>query len=347
MKKEIGKRLKQIRESKNLNQTQFGDSLGILYQHVSKYERGETVPTWENLIKLIELYGVNINWLLTGRGKMMLSSMGYAEIEDATSGNKVKDIEDSEIDEIVEELKKDKDLKIIKIEGRAKRYYSLYRKILRKDMDIDKIYDLVALRVITQDIEGCYQVLGIIHQLWPPLKGRIKDYIAQPKPNGYQSLHTSVFGPDGRITEFQIRTQQMHEEAEWGVAAHWSYKENGRQKKRTLAMSKDKMKWIKSLLEEQKKTITAKRYLNVLQLDFFKNRIFALTPKGDVIDLPEGATPIDFAYHIHTDVGHKCAGVKINSGVWCSVPDNDESGFETGLYPLNSSRWVNIYVIDL
>ena len=111
MKKEIGKRLKQIRESKNLNQTQFGDSLGILYQHVSKYERGETVPTWENLIKLIELYGVNINWLLTGRGKMMLSSMGYAEIEDATSGNKVKDIEDSEIDEIVEELKKDKELK--------------------------------------------------------------------------------------------------------------------------------------------------------------------------------------------------------------------------------------------
>ncbi len=212
---------------------------------------------------------------------------------------------------VKKELKEKSDVKLIKIEGRAKRYYSLYQKLLRKDMDIEKVYDLVALRIIVQGIDDCYQALGHIHQLWAPLKGRIKDYIAQPKPNGYQSLHTTVFGPEGRITEFQIRTQKMHEQAEWGIAAHWSYKDKA-YKKEAVQISKEKLKWIKELLEEQKKITTTKRYLNALKLDFFKNRIFVFTPKGDVIDLPEGAIPIDFAYHIHTDVGHKCVGAKIN-----------------------------------
>jgi len=218
---------------------------------------------------------------------------------------------------IKRELDKDKDVKIIKIEGRAKRYYSLYRKILRKDMDIDRIYDLVALRIIVKNVADCYHVLGIIHKLWKPMPGRIKDYIAQPKPNGYSSLHTSVFGPDGRLTEFQIRTQKMHDEAEWGIAAHWTYKEDGikgkfKNGKNGHKVRKDKLKWIKGLLEEQEKVTTTKRYLNALKLDFFKNRIFVFTPKGDVIDLPENAVSIDFAYHIHTEVGHHCTGAKIN-----------------------------------
>lgn len=213
---------------------------------------------------------------------------------------------------INKELKSDAHIKIIKIKGRAKRYYSLYQKLLRKEMDIDKIYDLVAVRIIVKNIEDCYHVLGHIHKLWAPLKGRIKDYVAQPKPNGYQSLHTSVFGPDGRITEFQIRTQYMDEEAEWGIAAHWTYKENG---KNNNQVPKEKLKWISELLEEQKKVATPKKYLDTLKLDFFKNRIFVFTPKGDVIDLPENAISIDFAYHIHTEVGHKYVGAKINDKI--------------------------------
>jgi len=220
---------------------------------------------------------------------------------------------------IQKELEKKSSVRLIKIEGRAKRYYSLYQKILRKDMDIDKIYDLVALRIIVKDVHDCYHALGHIHKLWSPLKGRIKDFIAQPKPNGYQSIHTTVFGPEGRITEFQIRTIKMHEEAEWGIAAHWEYKTSPaklrgmiNKKDGASQISKDKLKWVKGLLDEQNKTTTTKRYLNALKLDFFKNRIFVFTPKGDVIDLPENAIPIDFAYHIHTDIGHKCAGVKIN-----------------------------------
>ena len=141
---------------------------------------------------------------------------------------------------IQKELLENSSVKIVKLEGRAKRYYSLYQKILRKDMDINKVYDLVALRIIVEDIEDCYRVLGHIHQLWPPVPGRIKDYIAQPKPNGYQSLHTTVFGPDGRITEFQIRTQKMHEEAELGVAAHWLYKDKNI--KENLKISQEKLK---------------------------------------------------------------------------------------------------------
>ncbi len=215
------------------------------------------------------------------------------------------------IREVEKELEKNSSVKLIKIEGRAKRYYSLYQKLLRKEMEIDKIYDLVAIRIIVKGIDDCYQVLGHLHQLWTPLPGRIKDYIAQPKPNGYQSLHTTVFGPDGRITEFQIRTEKMHEEAEWGIAAHWLYK-NGED---NLRLSQEKLKWIKELLQEQEKVITPKRYLNALKLDFFKNRIFVFTPKGDVIDLPENATPVDFAYHIHTELGHHCSGVKINEKI--------------------------------
>jgi len=209
---------------------------------------------------------------------------------------------------IKKEIEKDKSIHLIKISGRAKRYYSLYQKILRKEMDIEKIYDLVALRIIVKNIAECYQILGLLHQIWKPMPGRIKDYIAQPKPNGYSSLHTTVFGPDGRIAEFQIRTKKMDSEAEWGVAAHWSYKE----RKNNQQIANEKIKWIKDLLDEQKKIPTTKRYLNTLKLDFFKNRIFVLTPKGDVIDLPENATPIDFAYHIHTEVGEKCSGVRIN-----------------------------------
>lgn len=198
-------------------------------------------------------------------------------------------------------------IKIYSIHGRTKRLWSIYNKLKNKNSeDLSKIYDLVALRVIVNTVAECYTVLGIIHQLWKPLKGRIKDYIAQPKPNGYQSLHTTVFCDDGEIVEFQIRTKKMHEESEYGVAAHWYYDEKG------SSPIQGDLKWVKELTRWKKEFEENQKFLESLKIDVFQNRIFIFTPKGDVIDLPENSTPIDFAYNLHTDLGDKCIGAKIN-----------------------------------
>jgi guanosine-3',5'-bis(diphosphate) 3'-pyrophosphohydrolase len=205
-------------------------------------------------------------------------------------------------------------IKILDIHGRAKHIYSLYRKLLRYDRDIDKIHDLIALRIIVKDIADCYAVLGVIHSKWTPLKGRIKDYIAQPKPNGYRSLHTTVFTEEGEIVEFQIRTMEMHNEAELGIAAHWHHEENVRGEE----FEEKKMRWVKDLARLQKEIQSRTEYiknLEDLKIDVFQTRIFVLTPKGDVIDLPENSTPIDFAYAIHTEIGDKCVGAKINEQI--------------------------------
>ncbi|MBL7155332.1 MAG: bifunctional (p)ppGpp synthetase/guanosine-3',5'-bis(diphosphate) 3'-pyrophosphohydrolase, partial [Candidatus Portnoybacteria bacterium] len=213
-------------------------------------------------------------------------------------------------------------IKVIEIHARAKHYYSLYKKLQRYDMDWHKIYDLVALRIIVSDVESCYATLGIIHKKWKPLIGRIKDYIAIPKPNGYRSLHTTVFCQGGKITEFQIRSPEMHKEAEHGIAAHWYYSEERGVKdyikKRILGKKpaqelKKELTWVKQLQEWQKeKFSSSQEFLDSLKIDFLKDRIFVFTPKGDIIDLPEGATPIDFAYQIHSDIGHQCSGAKID-----------------------------------
>ncbi len=197
--------------------------------------------------------------------------------------------------------------------GRVKHLFSLYRKLLRKDMDINKVYDLVALRIVVKDVATCYQVLGLIHSHWKPMPGRIKDYIAQPKPNGYRSLHTTVFGKDGAIVEFQIRDETMHELAEYGIAAHWHYKTGA--KKKIVTLPPEQLKWIRELLEWQKDIKDNEQYLNLLKIDIFQNRIFVLTPKGDVIDLPEEATPIDFAYHIHSNIGNLASSAKVNDKI--------------------------------
>lgn len=196
---------------------------------------------------------------------------------------------------------------IISINGRIKFLYSLYKKLLEKDRDINKIYDLIAVRIITKDVPDCYRVLGVIHKKWQPLKGRIKDYISQPKPNGYQSIHTTVFAEAGKIVEFQIRDETMNELSEYGVAAHWRFKESG-----TKKLNKDQTAWLKNLIEIQKKIADHQNYLSEIKLNVFQNRIFVFTPKGDVIDLPEEATPVDFAYTIHTDLGDRCVGAVIN-----------------------------------
>jgi len=232
------------------------------------------------------------------------------------------------IQKVIKIIKKElaaQKIKIISIHGREKRLYSLYLKLKKPHYngDASKIYDLVALRIIVPTVADCYQSLGIIHKIWKPLPGRIKDYISQPKPNGYQSLHSTVFGPEGKIVEFQIRTPQMHEQAEYGIAAHWHYKETkGQLTSRPSGPDKidnkgytlpRKLEWIENLVKWQKDIQDNQQYLRSLTVDFFSNRIFVFTPEGDVIDLPENATPVDFAYHVHSWIGDHCTGAKINN----------------------------------
>ncbi len=214
----------------------------------------------------------------------------------------------SHVIELTEKLLGDAGIACLHVHGRVKRLYSLFKKLGRYSNDISKIHDLIAVRIVVKDVEECYAVLGILHQRWKPLPGRIKDHIAQPKPNGYQSLHTTVFTDRGEIVEFQIRTQEMHELAEYGVAAHWRYKEAGATPLRNL-------RWMEELAVIQKELAEKKDFLEqleIMKIDIFKDRIFVFTPKGDVIDLPDGSTPIDFAYAIHTQVGNTCSAARIN-----------------------------------
>lgn len=206
-------------------------------------------------------------------------------------------------------------IKIKSMHFRAKHYYSLWKKLLRNTMDWYLIYDLAAVRIVVNSVEDCYAVLGVIHKLWKPLPGRIKDYIALPKQNGYQSLHTTVFCINKKVVEFQIRTEEMHEEAEYGIAAHWAWEMAGKPKQ-TKEMPHRKFAWIQQLKDWNKKfneEITSEKFLESLKIDFFKNRVFVLTPKGDVVDLPEGATPVDFAYHIHSEIGNTMIAAKVNN----------------------------------
>lgn len=211
-----------------------------------------------------------------------------------------------------EELKKN-GLENVKMDSRIKHLYSLFKKLQRPsvNMNIKEVYDLIALRVIAGTVEDCYKILGVIHKMWKPLPAKIKDYIAVPKPNGYQSLHTTVFADGGKITEIQIRTEKMHKEAEYGIAAHWAYEEAGKPKKGARVHSR--LSWINQLIEWQKEISKSKNFLKTLKIDFFKDRVFCFTPKGEVIDLPEGATAVDFAYAVHTDIGNNAVSALVNN----------------------------------
>ncbi|MEK7193802.1 MAG: RelA/SpoT family protein [Patescibacteria group bacterium] len=223
------------------------------------------------------------------------------------------------VKEIIEKALKENKIEPVKIDIRAKRYASLYKKLLRFDMNLEQIYDLAALRIILKTVEECYATLGIIHQLWPPLPGKIKDYIALPKPNGYRSLHTTVFCLDNKPTEFQIRTQEMHDEAENGIAAYWAYAQAKGTKEyretKPIFAEKKELAWVQQLKEWQKGVAGSEEFIQSLKIDFFKDRIFTITPKGEVIDLPAGSTPVDFAYAIHTEIGDQCIGAKVNNRI--------------------------------
>ncbi len=199
-----------------------------------------------------------------------------------------------------------------RVEGRVKNLYSIYRKMKQDNKTFDEIFDLTALRVIVPTVQDCYKTLGIVHTRWKPIPGRVKDYIAIPKPNGYQSLHTTLIDDKGEPFEIQIRTEEMHKNCEFGIASHWSYKEKG--KKIDPDMS-NKINWIRQIVEWQKTIPSAREFINRVKEDIFSDEIFVFTPKGEIINLTVDATPIDFAYKIHTEIGNKCIGAKVNGKI--------------------------------
>ncbi len=269
----------------------------------------------------------------------------YAEVEKLLELNSKSN--QKELDLVKNELQKtlqEQHVNIIEINSRAKHKYSLWRKIKRYDMNIEKIYDIVALRVIVEDIENCYRVLGVVHGLFQPVPGRIKDYIATPKRNGYRSLHTTIFTGNGGIVEIQIRTPEMHAEAAYGIAAHFIYKEMGRGARTLNDESIDKnLKWIDQLKELHKIIDKPSKFLENLKMDLFQDRIFIFTPKGDVIDLPKDSSPIDFAYAIHSDIGNHSQSAKINHKIAplnTKLQNNDIVEIFTNKKANPSSKWL-------
>ncbi|MBI3326942.1 MAG: bifunctional (p)ppGpp synthetase/guanosine-3',5'-bis(diphosphate) 3'-pyrophosphohydrolase [Nitrospinae bacterium] len=192
--------------------------------------------------------------------------------------------------------------------GRPKHFYGIYQKMLKQNISFDDVFDLIGLRIITDSVRNCYATLGTLHSLWKPVPGRFKDFIALPKPNMYQSLHTTVIGPQGERVEFQIRTEEMHKTAEQGIAAHWRYKEGSKGDEKVY----EKFTWLRHLLEWQQEMKDAREFMETVKIDLFPEEVYVFTPRGDVKSFPRGATPIDFAYSIHTEIGHKCVGAKIN-----------------------------------
>ena len=280
-------------------------------QHVSP-EKRERIA-----VESIEIYAPLADRLGIGRlkGEIEDAAFPYAFPEEQKNITKIleerseqtKKTLDDVYNKIKIELKKSA-IDVLKINYRIKHAYSLWRKMQKNEMNIEKIYDLVALRIIVGTVEECYATLGVVHSLWQPLPGRIKDYIALPKFNGYQSLHTTIFTGEGGIVEIQIRTEEMHVRAELGIASHYQYK-------KTTSSGKiidKKFHWINEFKDLEKAVDKPNDFLSNLKGDFFSNQIFAFTPQGDVIDLPHESTPIDFAYAIHSDIGDKVSGAKIN-----------------------------------
>lgn len=248
---------------------------------------------------------------------------------------------------------KQENINPLEIGYRSKHLYSIWQKLERHEGDWSRLADLIAVRLIVPDIKSCYGALGVIHKLWRPVPGKFKDYIALPKPNGYQSLHTSVFTEPRVIVEFQIRTPEMHQEAESGIAAHWAYAETGKTKQGFKVLGK-KFNWIGQLhdwhKEFEKEHPSSEELLEALKIDFFKDRIFTLTPKGDVIDLPKGSTPLDFAYHVHSEIGDHASGAKVNgrmvSFTW-ELKSGDAVEIITQKNKAPSTEWLSIVKTSL
>jgi GTP pyrophosphokinase len=250
-----------------------------------------------------------IKWDLEDLALRYLDPDAYREIAERVAKKRAE--REAAVTGVVDQLRKQFEQLNIKAEitGRPKHFYSIYAK-MHKGRDFSVIYDLMAVRIIVDSVKDCYGALGIAHASWKPLPGRFKDYIAMPKPNMYQSLHTTVIGPGGDPLEVQIRTWEMHRTSEYGIAAHWRYKEGGK-----LDNFEAKLTWLRSLLEWQNDMRDSRMFMENLKLDLFDSQVFVFSPKGDVFSLPSSATPLDFAYHVHSDVGNHCVGAKINGKI--------------------------------
>ena len=277
-----------------------------------KQEKQERIATstLEIFAPLAHRLGMNtIKWELEDLAFATLYPKRYDEIVRLVADRAPS--RDTQLAEVVQRV--GDDLRAAKIRatvtGRPKHYYSIYQKMIVRGRDFTDIYDLVGIRVTVDSVRDCYAALGTIHALWSPLPGRFKDYIAMPKFNMYQSLHTSVIGPEGKPVELQIRTIEMHKRAEYGIAAHWKYKEGGAV---SAPVKGDDMAWLRQLLDWQKEAADPGEFLDSLRFDLHSAEVFVFTPKGDVVSLPSGATPVDFAYGVHTEVGHRCIGARVN-----------------------------------
>jgi GTP diphosphokinase / guanosine-3',5'-bis(diphosphate) 3'-diphosphatase len=273
----------------------------------------------EKARETIEIYaplahrlGINtIKWELEDLSLKYLEPEMYYEIVEKLDATREE--REEYLGNIILEI--EKNIKRVKIKaeivGRPKHIYSIYTKMTNKGIAFEDIYDKVAIRIIVSSIKDCYGVLGILHTKWKPIPGRFKDYVAVPKKNMYQSLHTTLLGETGRPFEVQIRTADMHKQAEYGIAAHWKYKEG----KETSDDLDEKLSWVRELLEDQDDFKDSKEFMETLKIDLYKNEVFVFTPKGDVKDFPKGATPLDFAYGIHSEIGNKCTGAKVNEKI--------------------------------
>ena len=275
-------------------------------------KKEKALETLEIYAPLAHRLGISkIKWELEDLSLRYLDPVNYYDLVEKVSKRRKE--REAYIQNIIGSLsKKLDDMGITyEISGRPKNFYSIYKKMVYQGKAFEQIFDLIAIRVLVENIKDCYGVLGIVHTLWKPIPGRFKDYIAMPKQNMYQSIHTTVIGPEGEIFETQIRTWDMHKTAEYGIAAHWKYKEGV-----TRADNfDDKLTWLRQLLEWQNDLKDPKDFMETLKMDFFTDEVFVFTPKGDVINLPDGSTPVDFAYRVHTAVGNNCVGAKVDGRI--------------------------------
>ncbi|MDO4281271.1 MAG: bifunctional (p)ppGpp synthetase/guanosine-3',5'-bis(diphosphate) 3'-pyrophosphohydrolase [Peptococcaceae bacterium] len=255
---------------------------------------------------------IKLKWELEDLSLRYLEPEIYYDLVERISMKRQERLE--YIDEVIRDLKIEMNTMHLQYEiaGRPKHFYSIYRKMITKHKSLDEIYDLIAIRVLVNTVQDCYIVLGLVHSLWKPVPGRIKDYIAMPKPNLYQSLHTTVIGPRGERFEIQIRTFEMHQIAEYGVAAHWLYKQNGNSEQAT---DSGQLNWLQKLKELQQDAVDSKEFLDNIKLEIFSDTVFVFSPASEVYELPTGSSPLDFAYRVHTEIGNQCVGAKVNGKI--------------------------------